>query len=162
MSQVNVLMKTSLGDVKIALDEDKAPVSVANFLSYVDDGFYDGTVFHRVIKDFMIQGGGFGPGMKKKDTRAPIRNESGNGLSNVRGSIAMARTSDLNSATSQFYINTVNNAANLDSARYCVFGNVVEGLDVVDKIRAVRTATQHGHQDVPVDDVTILSIRRAD
>src|SRR5207247_883273 len=119
----HVLMKTSHGDIKIALDEDKAPISVANFLSYVDDQFYDGTIFHRVIKDFMIQGGGFEPGMKSKKTKAPIKNESGNGLSNVRGSIAMARTTDLNSATAQFYINTVDNARNLDAPKYCVFGH---------------------------------------
>src|SRR4051812_44411493 len=102
----HVLMKTSLGDVKIHLDEKAAPVTVANFLSYVDDQFYDGTIFHRVIKDFMIQCGGFGPGMEKKASKAPIKNESPNGLSNVRGALAMARTSDLNSATSQFFINT--------------------------------------------------------
>jgi peptidyl-prolyl cis-trans isomerase B (cyclophilin B) len=158
----HVLMKTSLGDVKIALDDKAAPVTVANFLSYVDDHFYDGTIFHRVIKDFMIQGGGFEPGMKKKDTKAPIKNESPNGLSNTRGAISMARTSDLNSATAQFYLNTVDNSAHLDKARYCAFGNVVEGMDVVDKIRAVRTTRQSGHDDVPVDDVVILSIRRAD
>jgi len=158
----NVLMKTSMGDVKIALDEKAAPVTVANFLSYVDDGFYDGTIFHRVIADFMIQGGGFGPGMTKKDTKAPIKNESPNGLSNVRGAIAMARTSDLNSATAQFYINTVDNSGNLDGARYCAFGHVTEGMDVIDKIRKVRTTRQSGHADVPVDDVIIQSIRRAD
>jgi len=158
----NVLMKTSHGDVKIALDEKAAPVTVANFLSYVDDHFYDGTIFHRVIADFMIQGGGFEPGMKKKDTKAAIKNESPNGLSNVRGAIAMARTSDLNSATSQFYVNTVDNAANLDNARYCAFGHVVEGMDVIDKIRKVRTTRASGHADVPVDDVVIQSIRRAD
>jgi len=157
----NVLMKTSLGDVKIALDEKAAPVTVANFLSYVDDQFYDGTIFHRVIADFMIQGGGFLPGMQKKDTKAPIKNESPNGLSNVRGAIAMARTNDLNSATSQFYVNTVDNSGNLDGARYCAFGQVVEGMDVIDKIRKVRTTRQSGHADVPVDDVVILSIRRA-
>src|SRR5262249_50790651 len=158
----HVLMKTSLGDVKIALDDKAAPTTVANFLSYVDDQFYDGTIFHRVIKDFMIQGGGFEPGLTKKNTKAPIKNESPNQLSNVRGAIAMARTNDLNSATSQFFINTVDNAAHLDKARYCAFGNVVEGMDVIDKIRAVRTTRQSGHDDVPVDDVVILSIRRVD
>jgi cyclophilin family peptidyl-prolyl cis-trans isomerase len=112
----------------------------------------------------MVQGGGFEPGMRKKDTRPAIRNESPNGLSNVRGAIAMARTSDLNSATSQFYINTVDNAHHLDGARYCAFGQVVDkaSLDVLDKIRGVRTSRQSGHDDVPVDDVVILSIRRAD
>ena len=158
----HVLMKTSLGDVKIALDDKAAPVSVANFLSYVDDQFYDGTIFHRVISNFMVQGGGFEPGLKKKNTKPPIKNESPNGLSNVRGSVAMARTSDLNSATSQFYINVVDNSGSLDGARYCAFGHVVEGMDVVDKIRAVRTSTQSGYGDVPVNDVVILSIRRAD
>jgi cyclophilin family peptidyl-prolyl cis-trans isomerase len=156
-----VLMKTSLGDVTIELDEKAAPVTVANFLSYVDDNFYDGTIFHRVISDFMIQGGGFEPGMKRKDTKAAIKNESPNHLSNVRGSIAMARTSDLNSATSQFFINTVDNSAHLDANRYCAFGNVVSGMEVVDKIRSVRTTRQAGHSDVPVDDVVIQSIRRA-
>src|SRR5262249_45618223 len=138
-----------------------SPITVANFLSYVDDQFYDGTIFHRVIADFMIQGGGFEPGMKKKNTKAAIKNESPNGLSNARGAIAMARTSDLNSATSQFYVNTVDNY-NLDDARYCAFGHVVEGMDVIDKIRKVRTTRQAGHENVPVDDVVIQSIRRAD
>jgi cyclophilin family peptidyl-prolyl cis-trans isomerase len=158
----HVQMQTSLGSIKIELDEDRAPLSVANFLSYVDDKFYDGTIFHRVIDGFMIQGGGFEPGMKQKKTKAPIRNESGNGLSNVRGSIAMARTSDLNSATSQFYINVVDNAPSLDQPKYCVFGKVVEGLDVVDKIKAVRTTRSGGHADVPAADVVIQSVRRVD
>jgi peptidyl-prolyl cis-trans isomerase B (cyclophilin B) len=157
-----VQMQTSLGSIKLELDEDRAPVSVANFLSYVDDKFYDGTIFHRVIDGFMIQGGGFEPGMKQKKTKAPIKNESGNGLSNVRGSIAMARTSDLNSATSQFYINVVDNARSLDQPKYCVFGKVVQGMDVVDKIKAVRTTRSAGHSDVPADDVVINSVRRAD
>jgi cyclophilin family peptidyl-prolyl cis-trans isomerase len=154
-------METSLGTIKLELDADKAPISVANFLSYVDEQFYDSTIFHRVIKDFMIQGGGFQPGMKQKKTKAPIKNESGNGLSNVRGSIAMARTNDLNSATSQFYINTVDNSRGLDQAKYCVFGKVTEGMDVVDKIRAVATTSKGGHGDVPVQDVVIVSVRRA-
>jgi len=155
-------METSLGDITLELDEARAPLSVANFLSYVDDRHYDGTVFHRVIPDFMIQGGGFEPGMKQKQTKSPIRNEAPNGLSNVRGAIAMARTSDPDSATAQFFINTVDNAAHLDRARYCVFGQVIEGMDVVDKIRAARTGRRSGHSDVPVDDVTIISVRRAD
>jgi peptidyl-prolyl cis-trans isomerase B (cyclophilin B) len=159
MASRYVLMKTSEGDIKLELDEERAPVSVANFLSYVDDGFYDGTIFHRVINDFMIQGGGFEPGLKQKKTRSPIRNESPNGLSNVRGSIAMARTSDPDSATAQFYINTVDNSRHLDQARYCVFGRVAEGMDVVDRIRAVRTTRQGGHQDVPASDVILHSIR---
>jgi cyclophilin family peptidyl-prolyl cis-trans isomerase len=151
-------METSLGTIKLELDGDKAPLSTENFLTYVRDQFYEGTIFHRVIENFMIQGGGFQPGMKQKQTRTPIKNESPNGLSNVRGSIAMARTSDLNSATSQFYINVVDNLS-LDGARYCVFGKVIEGLDVVDKIKAVATGRQAGHQDVPREDVTIVSVR---
>jgi peptidyl-prolyl cis-trans isomerase B (cyclophilin B) len=162
MPMKHVLIQTSLGSIKLELDEDKAPLSVANFLSYVDDHFYDNTIFHRVIKDFMIQCGGFEPGMRQKKTKAPIKNESGNGLSNVRGSVAMARTSDLDSATSQFYINTVDNSGSLDAPRYCVFGKVVEGMDVVDKIRAVRTTRKSVHGDVPVDDVVITSVSRAD
>jgi peptidyl-prolyl cis-trans isomerase B (cyclophilin B) len=157
-----VLMQTSQGDITLELDDAKAPVSVANFLSYVDEGFYNNTIFHRVIADFMIQGGGFEPGMQQKKTKSPIKNESGNGLSNVRGSIAMARTSDLNSATAQFYINTVDNAGNLDRAQYCVFGKVVDGMDVVDKIRAVKTTRAGGHADVPASDVVINSIKRLD
>src|SRR6476620_1506137 len=127
LMSTRVLMQPSQGHITLELDEAKAPISVANFLSYVDEGFYNGTIFHRVISDFMIQGGGFEPGMKQKKVKALIKNESGNGLSNVRGSIAMARTSDLNSATAQFYINTVDNAGNLDAPKYCVFGHVVEG-----------------------------------
>src|SRR5215470_5142478 len=134
MAKTQVVVETSMGTIKLELDGDKAPATVANFLSYVDEGFYDGTIFHRVIKNFMIQGGGFEPGMKQKKTKAPIKNESGNGLSNTRGSVAMARTNVLDSATSQFYINVVDNTG-LDSARYCVFGKVIDGMDVVDKIR---------------------------
>jgi peptidyl-prolyl cis-trans isomerase B (cyclophilin B) len=157
-----VVLETSLGTIKIELDGDKAPISTANFLSYVDDQFYDGTIFHRVISDFMIQGGGFEPGIKQKKTKAAIKNESPNGLSNVRGSIAMARTSDLNSATSQFYINVVDNSRSLDAPRYCVFGKVVEGMDVVDKIKGVATGDSRGHQNVPLKDVVIRSVRRAE
>lgn len=157
-----VLMQTSLGDVTLELDEAKAPLSVANFLQYVEAKHYDGTVFHRVIADFMIQGGGFEPGMKQKKNNAPIKNESGNGLSNVAGSVAMARTNDLNSATSQFYINTVDNSTHLDRAQYAVFGKVVDGMDVVEKIRRVKTGRSGGHSDVPSEDVTITSIRRID
>jgi peptidyl-prolyl cis-trans isomerase B (cyclophilin B) len=161
MAAPQVVMETSLGTVKLELDDAKAPITVANFLSYADDKFYDNTIFHRVIGDFMIQGGGFEPGMKQKKTKAPIKNESGNGLSNVRGSIAMARTSDPDSATAQFYINVVNNARSLDAPRYCVFGKVTEGMDVVDKIKAVATSRKAGHDDVPVQDVVIKSIQRA-
>jgi peptidyl-prolyl cis-trans isomerase B (cyclophilin B) len=161
-----VVMETSLGTMKIELDGDKAPVTVANFLAYVDDGFYDGTIFHRVIPDFMIQGGGFEPGMSQKKTKAAITNESGNGLQNKRGTLAMARTSNPNSATSQFFIN-VNDNGFLDKAQaqdrvgYCVFGKVTEGLDVLDKIKAVPTGNKAGHQNVPSADVVIQSVRRA-
>lgn len=155
-----VVLETSLGTIRLTLDEERAPLTVANFLTYVDDQFYDGTVFHRIIPDFMIQGGGFEPGMKQKSTRQPIRNESPNNLSNTRGTIAMARLPDPDTATAQFFINTVNNAAHLDRARYCVFGEVSDGLEIVDKIKSVKTSRRANHDDVPVDDVLILSIRR--
>ncbi len=156
-----VLIKTSKGDITVELDRAAAPISVANFLAYVEDKYYDGLIFHRVIDGFMIQGGGFHPGMKQKGgTKPPIKNESPNGLSNTRGTIAMARTSDPDSASCQFYINVVDNAGSLDKPRYCVFGRVTEGMDVVDQIKGVRTTTQAGYKDVPVEDVTILSIRR--
>ena len=155
-----VVMETSLGTIKIELDEQKAPISVKNFLQYVDDKHYDGTIFHRVINTFMIQGGGFEPGLKMKQTRDPIKNESPNGLSNVRGSIAMARTNELDSATSQFYINVEDNSGKLDRPRYCVFGKVIAGMDVVDKIRAVETTTVGRSADVPKQDVVIKSVRR--
>jgi peptidyl-prolyl cis-trans isomerase B (cyclophilin B) len=156
-----VIMDTSLGMITLELDESKAPITVANFLSYVDAKYYDGTIFHRVIPDFMIQAGGFQAGMKQKPTKAPIKNESGNGLSNTRGTIAMARTSDLDSATAQFFINVVDNSSSLDRPKYCVFGKVTEGLDVADKIRKVATKRSGGHENVPVQDVVITSIRRA-
>lgn len=154
-----VVMETSMGKIKIELDAEKAPETVKNFLSYVDDKFYDGTTFHRVMPDFMIQGGGFEPGMKEKKNKDPIKNESGNGLSNVKGAIAMARTMELDSATSQFFINVVDNKR-LDRLRYCVFGKVIEGMDVVDKIKDVKTHTVGRHEHVPVDDVVIKSVRR--
>ncbi len=152
-----VVIETSLGKIKVELNPDKAPNTVKNFLQYVDDKFYDGTIFHRVIGDFMIQGGGFEPGMKQKKTREPIKNEAPNGLTSKRGVIAMARTGELDSATAQFYI-TVEDKPHLDNPRspYCIFGKVIEGLDVVDKIKAVET-----RRDVPVKDVVIKSIRRA-
>jgi cyclophilin family peptidyl-prolyl cis-trans isomerase len=161
MAAPRVVMETSQGTIQIELDDTRAPISTANFLSYVDDKFYDGTIFHRVIGNFMIQGGGFEAGMRQKTTKAPIKNESGNGLSNTRGTIAMARTNDLNSATAQFYINVVDNSRSLDPQRYCVFGKVIEGMDVVDKIKAVPTASRSGHGDVPRQDVVINSVRRA-
>jgi peptidyl-prolyl cis-trans isomerase B (cyclophilin B) len=159
-----VVMETSAGTIKIELDARNAPISTKNFLTYVEDKFYDGTVFHRVIKDFMIQGGGFEPGMKQKKTRDPIKNEAGNGMRNVRGTIAMARTSDPDSATAQFFINTVDNKAldreNAgDGVGYAVFGKVIDGMDVVDKIREVKTGNRGPHGNVPVDDVVIKSVR---
>ena len=160
MPATQVVMETSQGTIKIELDGDKAPISTANFLAYVDDKFYDGTVFHRVIPTFMIQGGGFATGMRQKTTKAQIKNESGNGLKNKRGAIAMARTSDLNSASSQFFINVVDNAF-LDDNKYCVFAKVTEGMDVVDKIKAVATGKRGSFEDVPVKDVVITSVRRA-
>jgi cyclophilin family peptidyl-prolyl cis-trans isomerase len=161
MAAPQVVMETSLGTVKLELDEAKAPVTVANFLSYVDEKFYDNTVFHRVIPDFMIQGGGFLTGLRQKTTKAPIKNESPNGLSNVRGTIAMARTNNPDSATAQFFINVVDNSHSLDRPRYCVFGKVIEGMDVVDKIKAVATERRGLHENVPVKDVVITSVRRA-
>ena len=157
-----VKMTTSAGDLRIELDDAKAPVSVANFLSYVNKGFYDGTVFHRVIKNFMIQGGGFEPGMKQKDTDAPIENEAGNGLKNDRYTIAMARTNAPHSATAQFFINVVDNDfLNFSSPTpqgfgYAVFGKVVEGQSVVDQISGVKTGRKGFHDDVPQEDVTIV------
>ena len=150
-----------MGDLVIELDAEKAPLTAENFLQYVRDGFYDNTVFHRVIDGFMVQGGGFEPGMKQKPVRAPIKNEAGNGLKNDAYTVAMARTSDPHSATAQFFFNVVNNnflnfrTANADGFGYCVFGKVVEGRDVIDKIKAVPTGTRGSHQDVPANDVVI-------
>jgi peptidyl-prolyl cis-trans isomerase B (cyclophilin B) len=155
-----VVVETSLGSIALDLDGDKAPITVKNFLEYVDDRFYDNTVFHRVIPNFMIQGGGFEPGMKQKKTKAAIKNESPNGLFNARGTIAMARLPDPDTATAQFFINVVDNDG-LDEGRYCVFGRVTAGMDVVDKIKAAATGTKAGHRDVPVKDVVIESVRRA-
>jgi cyclophilin family peptidyl-prolyl cis-trans isomerase len=158
-----VVMETSLGTIKIELYPDKAPESVKNFLAYVDDKFYDGTIFHRIAKNPpVVQGGGFEVGMRRKKTREPIKNEADNGLSNKRGAIAMARTSVPDSATSQFYINVKDNdfldkENTPDKVGYAVFGKVTEGLDVVDKIFAV----ERGPGDVPVKDVVIKSVRRA-
>ena len=159
-----VVMKTSLGTIKIELDQDKAPVTTANFLAYVNDKFYDGTIFHRVIPAFMIQGGGFDKDMNQKKTKAPIKNEAGNGLKNLNGTIAMARTSDPNSATAQFFISTKDNAFldhrddSVQGYGYAVFGKVVEGMDVVKKIEAVQTTTKMPHQNVPVTPVVIESV----
>jgi peptidyl-prolyl cis-trans isomerase A (cyclophilin A) len=160
-----VIMKTSMGDIKIELDDKNAPITVKNFLAYVNAKFYDGTIFHRVIENFMIQGGGFTKDMQQKPTEAPIKNEAQNGLKNDRGTVAMARTGVVDSATAQFFVNTVNNDfLNFRSATpagygYAVFGRVIEGMEVVDKIRKVKTTTQAGMQDVPVDPVIIVSIQ---
>lgn len=156
-----VKLQTNLGTITLKLDAEKAPVTVKNFLQYVADGHYDNTLFHRVINGFMIQGGGFEPGMKQKETRAAIENEAANGLKNKRGSIAMARTNDPHSATAQFFINVSDNdfldfkAPFGNGWGYCVFGEVVEGMDVVDKIKSVKTGNKGFHQDVPVEDVII-------
>jgi cyclophilin family peptidyl-prolyl cis-trans isomerase len=160
-----VLIKTSMGDITAELDADKAPLTVANFLGYVADGSYDGTIFHRVMAGFMIQGGGFTPDMQQKPTRAPVKNEADNGLKNLRGTLAMARTTVVDSATSQFFINVVDNAfldfkaANQQGYGYAVFGKVTAGMDVVDAIVAVPTTTKGPNQDVPVTPVVIESIK---
>jgi peptidyl-prolyl cis-trans isomerase B (cyclophilin B) len=159
-----IKMTTNKGTIVLELDAAKAPETVANFEQYVKDGFYDGTIFHRVIDGFMIQGGGMEPGMKEKPTRDTIKNEADNGLTNDRGTIAMARTPDPHSASSQFFINVNdNNFLNFTSADaqgygYCVFGKVVEGMDVVDEIKNVATGSSGYHQDVPTDDVVIESV----
>jgi len=156
-----VKLHTNFGVITLKLDAEKAPKTVENFLAYVKAGHYDNTIFHRVIKGFMIQGGGFEPGMKQKDTQAPIDNEAANGLKNKRGTIAMARTNDPHSATAQFFINVVDNdfldfkSPSGQGWGYCVFGEVVEGLDVIDQIKAVKTGNKGFHQDVPVEDVII-------
>lgn len=156
-----VKLHTNMGDIVIALDAEKAPKTVENFLSYVNEGFYDGTIFHRVINNFMIQGGGFEPGMKQKPTHAPIDNEANNGLKNDRYTVAMARTADPHSATAQFFINVADNdflnftAPTPNGWGYAVFGKVVEGTDVVDRVKAVKTGNKGFHQDVPVEDVVI-------
>ncbi len=163
---VHVVMKTSMGNMYIALDAQNAPISTENFLRYADAGKYDGTVFHRVISTFMIQGGGFEPSGTQRDTYEPIKNEWENGLKNERGTIAMARTSNPDSATSQFFINVVDNAM-LDVARpqtggaaYAVFGKVVGGMEVADAIRNVQTTAKRGMRDWPVQDVMITEVRR--
>jgi len=160
---VNVVMKTSMGDIRLELYPDQAPVTVQNFLEYANSGFYDGTIFHRVISSFMIQGGGFTPDMQKKATREPIVNEAANGLSNRRGTIAMARLPQPDSATAQFFINVQNNM-NLDyngaqNPGYAVFGRVTDGMDVVDDIRFVPTTRVGPYSDVPAEPVIIEEIR---
>ena len=167
MKNPTVVVKTSMGSVTIELYPDKAPETVKNFLQYVADKHYDGTIFHRVISNFMIQGGGFDPSMKQKATRAPVKNEAANGLKNTLGTVAMARTSVPDSATSQFFINVKDNASldyrdgSTQGIGYCVFGKVTLGMDVVEKIKAVPTGTKSGMSDVPVTPVVIESIRVA-
>ena len=164
MTMTRVRMSTILGDMILELDAENAPKTVENFVSYASSGFYDGTIFHRVINNFMGQGGGFDADMRQKTTEAPIDNEANNGLKNNRGTIAMARTMDPHSATAQFFINVSDNdflhhtAENMQGWGYAVFGQVVEGQEVLDRIRVVPTGSQAGHQDVPVDPVVIESV----
>ncbi len=157
-----VKMTTSKGSIRLSLNPDKAPKTVANFVDYCRDGFYDGTIFHRVISGFMIQGGGMEPGMGEKATNAPIENEANNGLQNRAGAIAMARTMDPHSATAQFFINTNNNGfldyPGQDGWGYCVFGEVIEGMDVVQTIEKSATASRGFHDDVPVEDILIEKV----
>ncbi len=157
-----VIITTNHGDIKLELDAEKAPKTVENFLAYVNAGHYSNTIFHRVIDGFMIQGGGFEPGMKQKATKAPVENEAKNGLKNVEYSVAMARTSDPHSASAQFFINIKNNSfldyPGQDGWGYCVFGKVVEGADVVDKIKSVKTSRSGMSADVPVEDVVIEKV----
>ncbi len=163
-----VTLTTSKGAITLSLFPDKAPETVANFLRYVDEGFFNGTIFHRVIKNFMIQGGGFTRDMKQKTTRPPVRNEAKNGLKNKRGSIAMARTNVVDSATAQFFINVVDNgfldfrSADPQGYGYCVFGEVASGLDVLDAIRHVKTGSRGGFEDVPLEVVEILEAARVE
>lgn len=161
MAATQVSMMTSKGEMIIELNDEKAPITTTNFIKYVEDGFYNGLIFHRVIKDFVIQGGGHKPDMSEVPTRAPIHNEANNRLSNLRGTIAMARTSDPHSATAQFYINTVDNQRldykDENNWGYCVFGKIIKGLDVIDNIRQVATNTRGDYSDVPVEPILIIS-----
>jgi peptidyl-prolyl cis-trans isomerase B (cyclophilin B) len=156
-----IKLHTNYGDITLELDSEKAPLTVQNFVDYVNSGNYDNTVFHRVIDGFMIQGGGFEPGMVQKPTRAPIQNEAANGLKNDKYTVAMARTSDVHSATTQFFINVANNnflnysAPTSQGFGYCVFGKVIDGMDVVDKIAKVKTGNRTGHQNVPLENVLL-------
>ena len=155
-----VILQTSMGEIDIQLDPTHAPISTENFLAYVKDGFYNGTIFHRIIPGFMVQGGGFTADMQQKKTKPPIQNEATNGLHNLRGTISMARTSDPNSATSQFFLNLVNNSDKLDPEAapggYAVFGKITKGLDVLDKMATVPTTSVGGYQDVPATPVTLI------
>ena len=166
MANPQVLISTNYGDISIELYEEDAPITVKNFLDYVDSEFFDSTIFHRVIPGFMVQGGGFTADMQQKDTGEQIKNEAANGRQNLRGTLAMARTSVVDSATAQFFINLVDNdflnfkGPSPQTYGYCVFGEVTDGMDVVDQIAAVRTGTRGMHQDVPLDTVMINSARR--
>ncbi len=159
-----VIIRTTFGDIKLELDAEKAPKTVANFMQYAGEGYYDGTIFHRVIDNFMIQGGGFESDMSQKSSGEPVENEADNGLKNDHGTIAMARTTDPHSATAQFFINVKDNdflnhsGKNMQGWGYTVFGKVTDGSDVLDKIRAVSTTSRGGHQDVPADDIIIESV----
>ena len=157
-----IKIKTNLGSFTLEIDEEKAPISSKNFKNYVEEGFYNGTIFHRVIDGFMIQGGGFDLDMSQKETDSPIKNEASNGLKNKKYTVAMARTSIPDSATSQFFINTSDNSfldyPGQDGAGYCVFGKVTEGFDIVDKINSVQTGSNNDHQDVPVEPVIIKEV----
>lgn len=163
-----IILKTNYGDIHLELDTTNTPTTAENFLSYAKDGFFDGTIFHRVIDGFMIQGGGFDEKMQQKQTKAPIKNEAKMGGPNKRGTIAMARTSDPHSATAQFFINVKDNdflnftAESGHGWGYCVFGKVTEGMDVVDKIKGVKTTSRAGHQDVPVNEVVIQKVEITD
>ncbi|MGC1181627.1 peptidylprolyl isomerase [Legionella sp.] len=163
-----VVISTSKGDIHIQLDTENTPVTVENFLNYVRNGFYDNTIFHRVITGFMIQGGGLNSDMEQKQTQGAIKNEAQKGKPNMRGTIAMARTMDPHSATAQFFINVADNGflnytgENMQGFGYCVFGEVVEGMDVVDAIAKVKTGQSNGHADVPVEEVSILSVKEVD
>lgn len=163
-----VTLHTNHGDITLSLFADKAPKTVQNFLDYAKEGFYDNTIFHRVINGFMIQGGGFEPGMQQKATKDPIENEANNGVANNKGTIAMARTNDPHSATAQFFINVGNNdflnfrSESMDGWGYCVFGEVTDGMDVVEKIKGVQTGNSGYHQDVPLEEVVITSVTIAD
>jgi peptidyl-prolyl cis-trans isomerase A (cyclophilin A) len=164
MANPTVVLETSAGSIRIELHADKAPLTVANFVNLVQRGFYDGLVFHRVIADFMVQGGGFTPDMKQKDTRAPVKNEANNGLQNEPYTLAMARTQVVDSATAQFFINVADNMFLNHGGRdfgYCVFGKVIDGEGVVDTIAESTTSTKSGMKDVPVETITIKSARRA-
>ena len=158
---MKVRLNTSMGDILLQLEPEKAPLTVENFKNYVTSGHYDGTIFHRVIEDFMIQGGGLDENMQAKPTKAPVRNEADNGLKNVTGSISMARTNDPHSATAQFFINTIDNIGldfryeSEDGWGYCVFGTVIEGMETVEKIEGTATTSHKGYQDVPVETIVI-------